>query len=41
LGADASHVFQLLLYVADAAIDFSTVGFELVFTGASSADAAA
>jgi hypothetical protein len=40
LGADAAHVFQLLLYMADAAVDFSAIGFQLSFTGTARTDPA-
>ena len=41
LRTHAAHVFDLLLDVADAAVDFTAVGFELGFAGSAGADAAA
>ena len=41
LGPDAAHIFDLLFHVADAAVNFSAVGFQLSFTGSARADAAA
>ena len=41
LAANAADIFQLLLNMANAAIDFAAIGFQLSFTGAAGADAAA
>ena len=41
LRPDAAHIFDLLLDVPDAAVDFSPVGFQLRFARSAGADAAA
>ncbi len=41
LGADAPHVFELLLDVTDAAVNLAPVGFQLRFTRTTGANAAA
>ena len=40
LGADSANVFDLLFDVANAAINFAAIGFELGFTRTSCADSA-